>query len=199
MAQHAASKEWLEAEGAADLGNDDAALAARAASGDRDAFATLVARHYDFMFRVAYRWCGHRADAEDIAQDVCVRLGKAIRGFRGGSAFTSWLYAVIVNAAKDRGRRLARETARVDAYAAEAPDHEPAAPGVPENLAEQLWAAVRRLPDKQREAVALVYGEGASHARAAELMGCAENTVSWHVHEAKKRLKQMMRDADEEA
>ena len=62
----------------------------------------------------------------------------------------------------------------------------------------RLWAAVRQLPDKQRDAVTLVYGEGLSHADAADVMGLAEPTVSWHVHEAKKRLKQMMASAGDE-
>ena len=57
----------------------------------------------------------------------------------------------------------------------------------PDDPAERLWAAVRTLPDKQREAVLLVYGEGLSHAAAADAMSCAEATVSWHIHEAKKR------------
>lgn len=180
-------------------GDSDIALAARAAAGDRAAFSTLIERHYDFIYRIAYRWIGRKADAEDIAQTVCLRLAGAIRSFRGGSAFSSWLYAVTVNAARDWGRRSAREAVRLDAFAAEAPASVAPANGEAEEAAELLWAAVRRLPDKQREAVTLIYGEGASHARAAELMGCAENTVSWHVHEAKKRLRQMMRNADEEA
>jgi RNA polymerase sigma-70 factor (ECF subfamily) len=58
--------------------------------------------------------------------------------------------------------------------------------------------AVRKLPDKQREAVLLVYGEGLSHADAADAMGSAEATVSWHIHEAKKRLKQLLRSAGED-
>ena len=53
------------------------------------------------------------------------------------------------------------------------------------------------LPDKQREAVLLVYGEGLNHAAAADAMACAEATVSWHIHEAKKRLKHIMRSAGE--
>jgi len=56
---------------------------------------------------------------------------------------------------------------------------------------------VRTLPEKQREAVLLVYGEGMSHAEAADVMGSAEATVSWHVHEAKKRLKVLLRSAGE--
>jgi RNA polymerase sigma-70 factor (ECF subfamily) len=60
-----------------------------------------------------------------------------------------------------------------------------------------LWAAVRQLPDKQRDAVTLVYGEGVSHAVAAQAMAISETTVSWHIHEAKKRLKVLMRQAGE--
>jgi RNA polymerase sigma-70 factor (ECF subfamily) len=56
---------------------------------------------------------------------------------------------------------------------------------------------VRELPDKQRDAVLLVYGEGLSHAAAGEVMTISEATVSWHIHEAKKRLKVLMRSAGE--
>ena len=52
-----------------------------------------------------------------------------------------------------------------------------------------LWAAVRKLPDQQRDAVLLVYADGASHREAAQALGCAEATVSYHVHSARKRLK----------
>ena len=62
---------------------------------------------------------------------------------------------------------------------------------------EALWAAVRQLPGKQRDAVLLVYGEGLSHAAAADAMAISETTVSWHIHEAKKRLKVLMRPAGE--
>lgn len=128
-----------------------------------------------------------------------MRLGGAIRGFRAGSAFTSWLYAVTLNAARDWGRRVAREARKAKALEAQASVDGEAGPDPDDDPAERLWAAVRLLPDKQREAVTLIYGEGLSHAAAAELMGCAESTVSWHVHEAKRRLKRLMRQADEEA
>lgn len=168
----------------------DAELARNAAGGDRDSFSALVERHYGFIFRLAWRLTGHRADAEDIAQEVCARLGRAIRTYRGGSAFTTWLYAIVVNAANDAGRRAAREAAKANAWSAQAliEAHSEAR----EDPAEALWAAVRELPAKQREAITLVYGEGMNHAGAADLMGCSEATVSWHVHEAKKRLRQIV-------
>lgn len=178
----------------------DAELIGRARDGDRKAFGALVERHYDFVHRVAWRWCGSRADAEDIAQEVCVRLARAIRAYRGTGAFTTWLYAVTLNAARDFARRTARDTARAEAYgvhalatgggAVEGPDED-------ESEADALWLAVRELPDKQRDAVLLVYGEGLTHAAAGEALAISEATVSWHIHEAKKRLKVLMRQAGE--
>jgi RNA polymerase sigma-70 factor (ECF subfamily) len=174
----------------------DELLIGRARDGDRDAFGMLVERHYDFIHRVAYRWAGNRTDAEDIAQDVCLRLGRAIRSYRGGAAFTTWLYAVVLSAARDFSRSSRRESARIDAFGVHAlvspATAEPMAERQEEEKADELWAAVRRLPDKQREAVTLVYGEGLDHAAVADVMGLAEATVSWHVHEARKRLKRML-------
>ncbi len=175
----------------------DAELARNAAGGDRESFSVLVERHYGFIFRLAWRLTGHKADAEDIAQEVCARLGRAVRSYRGGSAFTTWLYAIVVNAAHDAGRRAAREAAKASAWGAQALIEGGEAAGevagaARDDPAEALWAAVRELPNKQREAITLVYGEGMNHADAADLMGCSEATVSWHVHEAKKRLRQIM-------
>lgn len=176
----------------------DPELIGRAQRGDRQAFAVLVERHYDFIHRLAWRWCGERADAEDIAQDVCVQLGRAIRAFRGDGAFTTWLYAVTLNVARDHGRKRRREAGKAAAFAVHAlVAGEPAEEPLAEDPAAALWAAVRKLPEKQRDAVLLVYGEGLAHAQAAEAIGCAEATVSWHIHEAKKRLKALMLPAGE--
>jgi RNA polymerase sigma-70 factor (ECF subfamily) len=179
-----------------DTGVLDADLIRRAREGDREAFGMLVERHYGFIFRIAWRWSGNRSDAEDVAQDVCARLGAAIRGYRGGSAFTSWLYAMTINASRDARRKATRETMKTDAYGVQALiDGEIGEE--PDDRSDRLWAAVRRLPDKQRDAVLLVYGEGLSHAAAADVMAISETTVSWHVHEAKKRLKAIMAEAGE--
>lgn len=174
----------------------DSELAARAKGGDREAFGTLVERHYAFVHRVAYRWCGRKADAEDIAQEVCARLGRAVCGYRDGGAFTTWLYAITLNAARDHARKCARETVRTAAFGVHVQVMGESA-GEAEDPVEALWAAVRQLPDKQRDAVTLVYGEGVSHAVAAGAMGISETTVSWHIHEAKKRLKVLMHQAGE--
>lgn len=174
----------------------DAELIGRARDGDRAAFGALVERHYDFVHRVAWRWSGSRTDAEDIAQEVCVRIGRSIRAYKGNGAFTTWLYAMTLNAARDMARKNARETAKAEAYGAELLTMVEAH-GMAEDETEALWRCVRALPDKQRDAVLLVYGEGLTHAAAAEAMTISETTVSWHIHEAKKRLKVLMRQAGE--
>lgn len=169
----------------------DAELVEKAVGGDRRAFGQLVERHYEFVHAVAWRWSGNVSDAEDIAQDVCLRLGAAIRGFRGTSRFRTWLYTLTLNAARDHRRRQVRDNSRMQAYASEQataarledPDEE---------QREALWTAVRELREKQCDAVLLVYAEGLSHAAAADVLGCSEATISWHVHEARKRLKTLL-------
>ena len=161
----------------------DETLAAQALRGDRLAFAELVERHYDFIFRTACKWLGRRQDAEDIAQDVCVKLATAIRSFDGRSAFTSWLYRVTLNAVRDSQRSQARRGRHHDRLAEVHPEEQP-----PEQeeaaTSKELWAAVRELPNQQRDAVLLVYAEEMSHAEAGAIMGCKEATVSWDIHDA---------------
>jgi RNA polymerase sigma-70 factor (ECF subfamily) len=175
----------------------DADLIALARGGDGTAFGQLVERHYDFIYRVAYRWLGRKQDAEDAAQEVCIRLVKAIRDYHGGGAFTSWLYPMALNAARDIGRKHSRETVKTEAFGLHTAIEASGEASDGEEQAQELWQAVRLLAEKQREAVLLVYGEGLGHAAAAEAMGISETTVSWHIHEAKKRLRVLMREAGE--
>ena len=167
------------------------ALVVRAQNGDAEAFGELIGDHYDLIHRTAWKWCGNRADAEDIAQDVCVKLGAAIKGFDHRSAFSSWVYRITLNAVRDLQRAGKRRGKYVDAYAQVSPEEQPAEQ---EEAATngQLWKAVRTLPEKQRDAVLLVYAEELSHAAAAEIMGIKEATVSFHVHEARKTLRGLL-------
>lgn len=167
------------------------ALVARAANGDAAAFAELIEAQYDRIYRTAWRWCGHRDDAEDIAQEVCVKIGQGIARFDGRSAFSSWVYRITLNAVRDWQRAGARRGRHADAYAEVAPT-EAAADQEAAVTSSQLWDAVRSLPEKQRDAVLLVYAEELSHAEAATIMGVREATVSFHVHEARKTLRGLL-------
>lgn len=155
-------------------------------------FATLVERYYDRIYRLAWRFCGARDMAEDIAQDVCVKLATAIRGFRGEAAFSTWIWRITYTTATDRlraGQRIeAVEPSQIVAMADASAEGGEVSPE-DAMIGAELWEAVRALSPQQRDAVLLVYGEDMSHAEAASVMGCQEKTVSWHLHEAKKRLR----------
>ncbi|MEM9798381.1 MAG: RNA polymerase sigma factor [Pseudomonadota bacterium] len=169
----------------------DADLAARALAGDRAAMGALLDRHYDLMFRVAFRALGRRDAAEDVAQDVCVKLARGLANWSREGRFETWLYRVVLNAAHDAGRRLARDGRLRDEWAREPRE---TVTGSDDDRADTMWRAVRRLPPAQAEAITLVYGEGLSHAEAAATMGCATATVGYHVHAARTRLREMMEE-----
>lgn len=171
--------------------DDRADLIARAAAGERQAFARLVEREYGFIFAVAFKWCGSRADAEDVAQEVCLKLAEAVGGFDGRAAFTTWLYRVTLNAVRDLQRSRSRNVRRMAAYSVLSADE--AAPEQEASVAlADLWRAVQALPARQRDAVLLVHAEGLSHAEAATILDCREATVSWHVHAARRTLKGLL-------
>lgn len=170
----------------------DEDLAQRAGAGDRSAFITLLDRHYDRIYRLAWRWSGTRDRAEDIAQEVCVKLAQSIATFRGDAAFKTWVYRLAYTTAVDNIRANQRLVALDPSDMLSLVD---SAGGVTQDdtiKGHELWRAVRTLPPQQRDAVLLVYAEDLSHAEAASILGCTEKTVSWHLHEARKRLKTLL-------
>lgn len=165
----------------------DAALLAAAVAGDRAAFAALLERHYGRIHRLAWQLTGSRADADDVAQDVCCTLVEKIGSFRGEAKFTTWLCGIVFNACRDLRRRRRSfgaftERLAVLAGLARGPDGR--------DLHDAMWlkSAIARLPASYREAVVLVAGQQLSHREAAEILGVAESTVSWRLHEVRRIL-----------
>lgn len=167
----------------------DETLSKRAAEGCRVSMSALLERHYERIYRLAWRWCGSRETAEDIAQDVCVKLTRAIRDWRGDAAFTTWLYRIAYTTTLDRMRVNQRMVSFAPSDLASFVDASQSLTPDDVVTGDELWRAVRTLPPQQRDAVLLIYGQDMSHAEASLVLGCSEKTVSWHVHEAKKRLK----------
>src|SRR3954453_16624594 len=85
----------------------DAELISRAAAGDSFAFHALVERHRAMVYRVAYQFAGNHHDAEDIAQDVFLKVYRSLGRFRYDAQLTSWLYRIVMNACIDHRRRQA--------------------------------------------------------------------------------------------
>ncbi|MET1110399.1 MAG: sigma-70 family RNA polymerase sigma factor [Allosphingosinicella sp.] len=169
------------------MDDPDSALVRAAAAGDRAAFAQLVERHYDRVHGLAWQLTGSRADADDVAQDVCCALVEKIGGFRGEAKFSTWLSGIVYNACRDlrrRRRSFAGLTGRLAVLAglASAPDGRDVYDGI------WLRSAIARLKPAYRDAAVLVAGQQLSHAEAAEILGVAEATVSWRMHEVRRML-----------
>ncbi|MGH6631931.1 RNA polymerase sigma factor [Sphingopyxis sp.] len=166
---------------------DEPDILAAAIAGDRDAFETLLRHHYDRIHCLAWQLTGSRADADDIAQDVCCILAEKLSAFRGDAKFTTWLCSIVYNACRDFHRRrsaFTRFTGRLSIMAglARHPDGR--------DLYDAIWieSAIARLKPELRDTAVLIAGQQLSHAEAAQILGIAEATVSWRMHEIRRQL-----------
>lgn len=165
----------------------DEILARRAAAGDRNAFSVLLDRHYGLIYRVGARMLGDGAEAEDLAQDVCVGLVTRLASYGGQSRFTTWLYRVVVNAARDAMRRNAtRRRNEQEFVEQDGLGHRQSGSGE-----DSIWLqqVLGRLSEELRSTVILVLAEGLRHAEAGKILGVSEATVSWRLHQARKQLR----------
>jgi len=169
--------------------DSDGALMARVAGGDAGAFDRLAARHMRRAVALAQRMTGNPSDADEIAQDAFLRVWQhAARWDAARSAFTTWLYRIVVNLAIDRGRRPGWDPLEA---AGELPD---SAPDAVTQIAERQTAqlvnrALDALPDRQRAAVVLFHQEGLSLKQAAEILGMNETAFASLLARARTALK----------
>ena len=185
----------------------DAELIARAAEGDSSAFQLLVEQHRSMVYRVAYQFAGNHYDAEDIAQDVFIKVYRSLSRFRQDSQFTSWIYRIAMNACIDhRRRQLSAGTAPSGARFNE--DAEQQMVNTPEDgpgpettayageLGSVLETAIGRLPHGQRIVFVMRHYEGLKLGEIASALGLAEGTVKRQLHAAVHRLRAVLNAAN---
>ncbi len=173
------------------MNSDD--LIRRCQNGDRESFDTLVRQHYDIIHRIAYKWCGDQHNAQDIAQQACIKLALSIGQFRFDASFKSWLYRLVINCAKD----FYKSPNQAHNRHTQALDIEPAVSAKMERnqYARQILEHINHLPSDLKDTLVLVFGGGLNHKQAANELKIKESTVSWRVHEARKLLKQTFESA----
>jgi RNA polymerase sigma-70 factor (ECF subfamily) len=184
----------------------DDALVERARGGDRRAFDLLVLRYQQKVANLVSRYIRDQSETLDVTQEVFIKAYRALKGFRGDSAFYTWLYRIAINTAKNflvaQGRRppgddLEAEIAeqldvgrRLKEYAT--PENELLA----EEIAATVKAAVDELPEDLRTAITLRELEGMSYEEIAEAMSCPIGTVRSRIFRAReaidKRLKPLL-------
>lgn len=169
--------------------DDDAQLLRAVADGDRAAFNRLSQRHLDRAFGVALRMTGNRADAEDVVQEVFLRLWQRPEAWRPGQAqFSTWLYRVVVNRCLDLKRRP--KGAALDAIE-EPQDPKPSAESSLVDAARHkaLKDAMAKLPERQRAALTLTYTAGLKNAEAASALEISVKALEALLVRAKRELR----------
>lgn len=174
---------------------DQQELIHAAQRGDGTAFAQLLDQSYASVYRFAYRWCGNRADAEDITQQACIKLAQSISQFRFEAAFTSWLYRLVINCAKDWYKSQNRhQHSSIDEWIE--PERAPDQSAENSIYLQQLLRLLDQMAEGFKETALLVHGEGLSHAEAAAILQVKESTVSWRLHDMRKQLQLLRQQAD---
>jgi RNA polymerase sigma-70 factor (sigma-E family) len=184
--------------GYASLGRDGEMLSARAegattASGGR--LADLYLRYADGATRLAYLLTGDRQLAEDIVQDAFVKLAGRLAHLRDPNAFDAYLRRTVVNLSRSYWRRQKVERSYLKRERA-AMGGEPLTPPSSIEDRESLWAAMARLPDRQRAAIVLRFYEDLSEADVAEILRCRPGTVKSLVSRGLEAMRQEIRGAE---
>lgn len=168
--------------------DDEHPLITVAQRGDNQAFEQLLEQHYEQIFRFAYRWFGNTADAEDVTQLACIKLAKSLGQYRFEAAFSTWLYRLVINCAKDWQRSQTRHQHDcIESIAELTQQDQRAETGI---YLQQILQWLDSLAEGFKETALLVHSEGLTHAEAASILQVKESTVSWRLHEIRKQLQQ---------
>ncbi|MBN2136881.1 MAG: sigma-70 family RNA polymerase sigma factor [Sedimentisphaerales bacterium] len=152
-------------------------LMARLAGGDMAALGEIVSRHQDRVLSLCYRILGDWHSAEDVAQEVFLRVHRAARRYKPEAKFTTWLYRIVVNLCLDKRRKTVREATLAKGAVREAADEGESSGAERQEIAEIVRAAVHALPERQRAALILHRYEGLSHGEVSEATGWSRSAV----------------------
>lgn len=165
---------------------DEADVVSRAQQGDLDAFETLVRQHTPAVYAHAVRFFGDRSVADDVVQEVFIKVYRGLDSFDGRSKFTTWLYRITRNVCLDQVRAGRHRPVPVDPL-----DVAVAAPG---DLSDQVALstavehAMRALPPEDRDALSAIAVFGLSYEQAGVVLGVPSGTVKSRVFRARRAL-----------
>ena len=171
---------------------DDETLIAKSREGDEGAVRTLVARHMD----EAYRMVGHRAQAEDIAQDVLMRMLTYKQGWFSQASFHTWMRRAVINRGIDEYRKRRPSTSLDDAGELTGGEANQEQQMMATEAESRVAAGVLALPDRQRAAITLCFYESMGLAEAAEVLKTSVGAVESLLHRAKAALRERLQGED---
>jgi RNA polymerase sigma-70 factor (ECF subfamily) len=167
--------------------DEEGGLIRDAQKGDRRAFAALVERYWDRLYRWMYHLSHHRQSAEDLCQEAFLKAMTGLPSFREGSNFRAWLFRIAYNSFVNQQRKVSRMR---DAFPATIADNGegPAEQAMSREALLHLARAVGRLPDDFRAAFLLRVEEDLSFRQIAEVLEITEETARWRVFKARQKL-----------
>ncbi len=182
----------------------DQILVERVQRGDKQAFGLLVSKYQRRLMRLISRLVRDPAEVEDVAQEAFIKAYRALPGFRGESAFYTWLYRIGINAAKNylaaKGRR-APTTSEFDSEEAENFDdgdqlrdiNTPDRMLMSKQIGATVNAAMDALPEDLREAIVLREIDGMSYEEIAKIMDCPIGTVRSRIFRAREAISEKLK------
>jgi RNA polymerase sigma-70 factor (ECF subfamily) len=171
--------DWLRAE--------EHVLVHGAQKGDRQAFAVLVDRYWDRLYRWLYHLSHDRHLAEDVAQEAFLKAFAGLASFRTGSNFQAWLFRIAYNSFVNQ-RRAAGRCRQAFPDNVPAGGEGPAEQAVSRETLQLVARAVGRLPNEYRAAFLLRVEQGLSFRQIAEVLATTEETARWRVFKARQKL-----------
>ena len=195
----------LQPEADPSAGTLEADLVRSARRGDLIAYDELVKRYQQRIYATIYHMTSNHEDANDLAQDAFIKAYQALKSFKGGSSFYTWLYRIAVNKTinflKQRKNRIHMSLNDVDFNTENNPDlvalisdKTPRREAGLKELSEKLNAALLKLSEPHRLAVVLHDVQGLSHEEVAEVMDCNIGTVRSRLFYARQQLQALLAD-----
>lgn len=184
-------------------------LTERLKNGDEQAYREVIRLFRDRIFNTALGIVQHVEDAEDLAQEVFMEIFRSVRGFRGQSALSTWIYRITVQKSLEHLRRVRRKKRHaivmsllgrehnVDA-AGNAPFYHPGIRLENRERSTLLFGAIAKLPEDQKTAFVLQKVEGLTQAEVADVMEKSVAAVESLVFRAKQNLRKLLADYYEE-
>lgn len=156
----------------------------------RKAFDRLLPEFQNKVFRLAYAMLGEAGAAEDMAQDVFIRIWKALPGYRGESSLSTWIYAITRNTCLSALRKagMKREISMEEPGVVRAAEETGLATGGSAKASIDVLRFLGQLPEKHQQVLRLYYLEEKSYEEVARLLEWPMGTVKVYLHRARKEL-----------
>ena len=179
------------------MNDSDWELVVKARKGDLTAFEALVEKYKRSVYKIARSRVSRHDDADDLAQEIFLRVFKGIRKFKGASSFKTWMFRIAMNTSINYGSRMGermKREAELKESVLAGQEPESLVSLIREERETKLRQLIETLPVKQRKTLTLKIDGGLKYSEIAKVMGCSEGTAKANFFHAVRKLREGLRD-----